>query len=104
MKRQIPSRTQQDTEAVIASGERLTIETTAEFVQSIRRGLAGATTVVLEFKPDVEVDITALQVFCAACKTAAAEGKKFIYRGSLPPVLLDLAAAAGAELHEILQQ
>ncbi len=90
----------QSTEMVIGSGERLTIETIAEFVQLLRKGMAEATTVVIEFEPGVEMDLTALQVFCSACKTAKAEGKNFIHRGPPPQALLDLAAAAGSERHE----
>jgi hypothetical protein len=87
-------------ERVISSGDRLTIETIADFAQQIRNGLAEATTVVVEFGENVEMDITALQVFCSACQTAAAAGKKFMYRGPLPQTLLHLAAAAGSERHD----
>lgn len=85
------------TEKVIASGDVLTIETTADFARQIREGLAAADTVVVEFEETVVVDITALQLFCSACLTATAMGKHFIHRGTLPQSLLDLAAAAGSE-------
>ena len=91
---------QQTNEIVISSGSRLTIETIAEYIQRIRAGLDEAETVVLEFDPDVEMDITALQVFCSACKTAAAVGRRCIYRGPMPQALLDLSVAAGAERHK----
>jgi hypothetical protein len=91
---------QQPVESVIGTGARLTIETIADFQQRIRLGLNEATTVVLEFDPELELDITALQLFCSACKTAAAEGKRFTYRGQPPKALLELIAAAGAERHE----
>lgn len=87
-------------EIVINSGDRLTIETTNAFAQLIRKGLAEATTVVVTFEPDVEMDITALQVFCSACHTATAAGKNFIHRGLPPKSLLNLSAAAGAERWE----
>jgi len=87
-------------ECVINSGERLTIETIADFIGQIREGLSEAATVVIEFNPEVEMDITALQVFCSACKTATAEGKRCIHRGPPPQALLDLSTAAGAERHE----
>ncbi len=87
-------------ERVINSGDRLTIETIADFVQQIRSGLAEAATVVVEFRDNVEMDITALQVFCSACQTASAAGKKFLYRGPLPQTLLHLAAVAGSERHD----
>ena len=90
---------QQQTEKVIGSGGRLTIETIADYLQRIRTGLAEADTVVLEFEPEVEMDITALQVLCSACKTAAASGKRCLHRGPTPKALIELAAAAGAERH-----
>ena len=91
---------QQPIECVIDTGPRLTIETVADCQQRIRLGLNEATTVVLAFDPELEIDITALQLLCSACKTAAAEGKQFTYRGPPPKALLDLIAAAGAERHE----
>ena len=89
-----------DTEVIISSGDRLTIETTGEFAQRIRQGLAEAGTVIIEFESDVELDITALQVFCSACMKATAEGKRFIHRGAAPQALLDLTAAVGSERHK----
>jgi anti-anti-sigma regulatory factor len=91
---------QQNNEKVIGSGERLTIETITDYVQLIRAGLGEADTVILEFDPGVEMDITGLQVLCSACKTAAASGKRCIHRGPTPRALIELAAAAGAERHK----
>jgi hypothetical protein len=90
---------QQNNEWVISSGERLTIETITDYVQLIRTGLAEADTVILEFDPKVEMDITALQAMCSACKTAVASGKRCIHRGPTPKALIELAVAAGAERH-----
>jgi hypothetical protein len=87
-------------ERVISSGERLTIETIGDFAQQLRSALAEAGTVVIEFDENLELDITALQVFCSACQTATAAGKKFIHRGPLPASLTILATAAGTERHE----
>jgi anti-anti-sigma regulatory factor len=87
-------------ERIINSGARLTIETIADFAQQLRSALAETTTVVIEFSENVEMDITALQVFCSTCQTARAAGKNFMYRGPLPPTLLQLAAAAGSERHD----
>ena len=87
-------------EIIINSGDCLTIETTGEFAQRIMQGLAQAGTVIVEFEPDVELDITALQVFCSACIKATAEGKRFIHRGPAPQTLLDLTTAIGSERHD----
>jgi len=98
---QCPQSSEPGSEIVINSGDRLTIETINAFAQLIRQGLAAeATTVVVEFEPAMEMDITALQVLCSACHTAAARGKRFIHRGQPPKALLDLSAAAGAERRE----
>jgi hypothetical protein len=87
-------------ERVIASGDLLTIETIAAFVQQIREGLAEADAVVIEFQQDIVLDITALQAFCSACRAATAAGKKFGFRGPLPETLVQFAMTAGSERHE----
>jgi len=89
-----------DDERVISTTSRLTIETVAECSQRIRQGLDEASTVVIAFEPEMEIDITALQLFCSACATAAAEGKQCLYRGQPPQALLDLLTAAGADRRE----
>lgn len=90
----------QHPERVIASGDKLTIETVADFARQIQVGLSEADTVVIDFAENVEVDITALQIFCSACLTATGMNKKFIHRGTLPQSLQNLAAAAGSERKE----
>lgn len=89
-----------DSERVISTTSRLTIETVADCAQRIRQGLTEADTVVIAFEPEMEVDITALQLLCSACATAAAEGKQCLYRGQPPRALLDLLTAAGADRRE----
>lgn len=86
-------------EIVIATGDRLTIETTGEFAEKIRTALNGAARVVIDFDPNLTLDITALQLFCSACAQATAEGKAIIHRGASPAALLELAEAAGTERH-----
>ena len=100
MKQSTQNNPERDGEMIISSGDRLTIETTGDFARRILQGLAEAGTVIIEFEPDVELDITALQVFCSACMKATAEGKRFIHRGPAPHALLDLTAAIGSERHE----
>ena len=91
---------QHEDERIINSGDRLTIETISDFAQQIRSGFAEAAAVVIEFHENVDLDITALQVFCSACQTASASGKKLTYRGPLPATLLHLATAAGSERND----
>jgi len=89
----------QDNPVVLSSGARLTIESIADFTRLVRDALDGAKSVAVAFESDLEVDITALQVLCSACKTAAAEGKSFSCSGPQPQALVDLIVAAGAEHH-----
>jgi len=86
-------------EIVIPSGAKLTIETSSEFLTLLREALAQANTVVVEFDPQVQVDVTALQLLCSACKSAAAVGKTFVRRGGQPETLSQLVAAAGGGCH-----
>lgn len=88
------------TEMVILSGERLTIETIGDFAGKVQQAIAEAQTVIIEFPESVQVDITALQLFCSACRTATTAGRRFFLRGALPQALLDLAVAAGSERRE----
>ena len=91
----------QKSERVISSGDKLTVETVAAFARLIRKELSEASsTVVLEFPESVEMDITALQVLCSACKTASAEGKTIAYRGRLPELLQALAPVTGPKNSE----
>ena len=88
-------------EIIITSGDRLTIENAAEFTRLVREALAGYSTVLVEFDAKVEFDITGLQILCSACKSAAAAGKTFTYRGPQPQGLVDIIAASGAERNTI---
>jgi len=81
---------------VLDSGPQLTIETIGDFAAKVRAALAEADTVAVAFPAAVELDITALQLFCSACKTAGAAGKSFTYHGTLPEALYRLAAESGA--------
>lgn len=87
-------------ERVVICGEKLTIETIGDFAREVQQAIGEAETVVVEFPETVEVDVTALQLFCSACTTATSSGKRFIHRGTLPQALLALAAAAGSERKE----
>ena len=56
---------------------------------------------VIEFEPGVEMDITALQVFCSACKTADGRGETVYHIANrFPRRCIDLAVAAGSERHD----
>ncbi len=91
-------------EIVINSGSQLTIETAADFQRLLRESLAASQHVAVELDPAVEIDLTGLQLFCSACKTAAAHGKSFTCSGPRPQAFDDLIHACGAERHTACKQ
>lgn len=88
-------------EVIVTSGDRLTIETAAEFSRVVREALESSNTVTIEFDPAVELDITGIQILCSACKSAAQSGKNFSYHGVLPKALAEQIDASGAERHTV---
>lgn len=88
-------------EIVVTSGDRLTIESAAEFSRVINEALMASKNVTLEFESALEIDITGLQVLCSSCKSAANSGKVFASRGQQPQTLIDLIAASGSERHSV---
>jgi len=89
---------------VISSGDRITIESAADFARLLREGLEASQTVALEFEPGVEIDITGLQLICSACKTAAARGVTLSCQGTRPQALNDMIASCGAQRHTACKQ
>lgn len=82
---------------IITSGDRLTIETSAEFSRILRDALEASKNVEIEFEPTVEIDVTAVQILCSACKSAAQSGNVFSYHGPQPQALADIITSSGAE-------
>lgn len=88
-------------EIIITSGDRLTIETAAEFSRIIREALEASKNIALQFEPVVDIDITALQVICSACKSSAVGGNTFSFLGPQPQALTDIIISSGVERHAI---
>lgn len=84
---------------IITSGDRLTIENASDFSRVVREALEESAVVSIQFEPDVEIDITGMQIICSACKSAAAGGRIFSFRGAAPPALSDIIRSSGAERH-----
>jgi anti-anti-sigma regulatory factor len=82
-------------EVTVAVSGALTIERSGEFRQILTNALAGAQRVVLDVGQLHDIDLTALQLICAACKTAAAADKTFIFAGPLPDCLMALKDGIG---------
>jgi anti-anti-sigma regulatory factor len=88
-------------EIIITSGDRLTIETAADFSRIIREALEASPNVSIEFEPAVEIDITGVQILCSACKSGANSGTTFSYCGPQPQALTDIITTCGAERHTV---
>jgi anti-anti-sigma regulatory factor len=88
-------------EIIITSGDRLTIETAADFARLAREAMETSNVVAIEFEPAVEIDITGIQILCSFCKSAAQRGKTFSYSGPQPQALADIITSSGAERHAI---
>jgi anti-anti-sigma regulatory factor len=84
-------------EIIITSGDRLTIETSAEFSRIVLEALETSRNVEIEFDPTIELDLTGMQILCSACKSAAQSGKTFSCHGPQPQALADIIASSGAE-------
>ena len=93
------SQSHEDGSITINSGDRLTIENAADFISCISTALAASQHVALEFNLVVDVDITALQILCSACKTATEEGKTFTHLGSLSAPWRQMVISTGAGRH-----
>jgi anti-anti-sigma regulatory factor len=89
-----------DEPLILDSPAQLTIETVGDFAAKVRAAINERTAVAIRFPATVELDITALQLFCSACKTAGEAGKSFTYHGPLPEALYKLSAESGAERHD----
>lgn len=92
---QLNSSVSENGDTIVTSGVRLTIETAGDFSKILRESLETSNNVVLEFDTEVEIDITAIQILCSACKSAASSGKTLSFSGLRPQSLLDLITISG---------
>ncbi len=100
----LESRQLEDGGVLISSGDRLTIENAADFMRLLAEGFEASQQVLLEFDPGVELDITALQLICSACRTAAARSRTFACRGPRPRSLEEIIEACGVRRHAACKQ
>lgn len=97
----INSSVSENGEIIITSGDRLTIENAADFSRVVREAFEASKSVSIEFEPSVEIDITAVQILCSACKSAAVSGATFSFSGAQPQALADIIASSGAGRHAV---
>jgi ABC-type transporter Mla MlaB component len=87
--------------AVIKAAGRINIEMIAEMHHMLLVALCEAEKVQLDFQEVEEMDITALQILCSACKTAAVQKRPFTSLGELPECLGRLAKVSGVHRNGI---
>ena len=73
----------------------LTIERAAELLEAFRQALAASDQVEMEFGEVGTVDLSCLQLLCAAHRTAVAQGKQFCFTGQRPHFLSEAGQKAG---------
>lgn len=88
-------------EIIVTSGGSLMIENAAEFSRILREALQVSNNVAIKFEPEVNIDITGVQILCSACKSAAVEGKILSCQGPLPQALADIITSSGAERNAV---
>jgi anti-anti-sigma regulatory factor len=82
--------------ATVTVGETLTIDTCAEFKQALSNALDTAHGVALDTRNLQQVDITALQLICSACRSASSRNSPFTFGDNVPDCIETLRAVIGA--------
>jgi ABC-type transporter Mla MlaB component len=78
----------------------LTLEHAGELRSALREGMSGARAVTIELAEQVEADLSCLQLFCAAHRSALANRKKLHLRKGVPESFLILVESAGFIRHQ----
>ena len=74
------------------------IEGAAELQSALAEAISGVVQVKLDLQKVESIDITALQVICSACKTAAANGCYLFSDLKLPECMIKLNSVIGAHI------
>ena len=82
--------------ATVIVGETLTIETCTEFKQALSNALDTARQVVLDAHQLQQVDITALQLICSACRSASSRNRSVTFGDYIPSCYETLRTVIGA--------
>jgi anti-anti-sigma regulatory factor len=90
--------------ATLTAGGCVTIENSGDLRLAFMDALERSTQVALDIRRLEEVDITAAQVICSACKTAAASGRYLVTEGELPECIINLGKGIGATMGLLCKQ
>lgn len=78
----------------------LTLEHAEELRNALREGLSKSLSVTIELADQIEVDLSCLQLFCAAHRSALASRKKLNLRRGVPESFRNLVESAGFIRHQ----
>jgi ABC-type transporter Mla MlaB component len=81
--------------AVLSLGGSLTLPFAEEMKKTFVKALVNADLVSIEFDDVGEVDLSCLQLFCSAHRSAVRLKKRIVLAGDAPQALKDAAEAAG---------
>jgi ABC-type transporter Mla MlaB component len=73
----------------------LTIERAEELLEICRESLAVCDKIEVEFVSPGEIDLSCLQLLCAAHRTAVSGNKEFVFAGGRPEVLTEAGREGG---------
>ena len=94
----VETRTEGKRHCVSLSGE-LTVRTADRLKQVLVEAIRSSEEVEFEFHEVSGADLSLLQMFCAAAKTACTEGKNLVIQGTVPDMIVNLLARAGYDNH-----
>lgn len=81
---------------VLARGS-LTIGTARDLADAVRGAMEGSQRVSIRFEHVDDVDLTLVQILCAACRMAAERSMELVLEGDTPPLIRSLLQEAGGE-------
>lgn len=85
-----------DGSLTVVLGGTLSIETSGELHRILTESLDESAQIMLDFSAVENIDITSMQVICAACKTAAEMGRGYdCESGSIPDCIASFGSSIG---------
>ena len=95
-----PVATQKKVEAgaLVFSGD-LTLPTATEVKKNVMKVLASSTVVQVSFKEVSDVDLSFVQIICAAHRSAVTDGKKIEFPVKWPEAFINLTKESGLDGH-----
>jgi anti-anti-sigma regulatory factor len=92
------------TQSTVVVGGSVTIENSEDFRLALAEALGKTARVALDIRKLEEVDITAAQVICSACKTAVVLQRSLVMEGNLPECIIALGKDFGATVSLLCRQ